>query len=136
MTKADLDRARIAFELAEKDLQASVLLSAFEGQHQNCGLHLQQASEKLIKTLIHLHGGEFAFRKGHMMGYLRGALEGAGGTLDPKFERLDALEIYAVDGRYNLLPDLDREDLRESQKLVEELYAEVASKLTKHDNQP
>ena len=106
MTQDDLERAKTAFTLAQKDLELAIEHIEDDEQHQNAGLHMQQAAEKLIKALIHLNGGTFTYRKGHIMGYLREQLEAAGGELDEKFETLDALEIYAVDGRYLILSDL------------------------------
>src|ERR1700733_2044613 len=100
MTPEDLERAKVAFILAQKDLEVAIQYIDDDEQQQNCGLHLQQTAEKLIKVLIHLNGGNFTYRKGHIMGHLREQLEIADGTLDEKFEILDALEIYAVDGRY------------------------------------
>lgn len=129
MPSQDFERANVAFTLAQKDLEIAIQYIDDDEQHQNCGLHLQQAAEKLVKTLIHLHGGNFAYRKGHIMGHLREQLEIAGGTLDEKFEALDALEIYAVDGRYMILADVDREDLSSHRSLVEELLAVVKNEM-------
>lgn len=129
MTPQDLERAKVAFILAQKDLEIAFQYIDDDEQHQNCGLHLQQAAEKLIKVLIHLNGGNFTYRKGHIMGHLREQLETAGGVLDEKFETLHALEIYAVDGRYMILSDIDRENLNEHRPLVEELLAIVEDKL-------
>lgn len=135
MKQEDLGRARTAFVLAQKDLEAAaLLLNATGEQHQNCGLHLQQAVEKLVKALIYLRGGTFDFRRGHAMGYLRGKLEEVGEALDPKFERLDALEIYAVDGRYLLLPDTEREDLSVHKLLAESLLEHVAYAMNEAEN--
>lgn len=131
MTQEDFERAKVAFTLAQKDFEIAIQYIDDDEQHQNCGLHLQQTAEKLIKVLIHLSGGNFAYRKGHIMGHLREQLEVAGGILDVKFEKLDALEIYAVDGRYMILSDLDRENLNEHQPLVEQLLAMVEDKLKK-----
>ena len=131
MTPEDLERAKVAFILAQKDFEIAIQYIDDDEQHQNCGLHLQQAAEKLIKVLIHLNGGTFTYRKGHIMGHLREQLETTGGLLDEKFEALDALEIYAVDGRYMILSDLDRENLDEHRPLVEELLAVVEDKLKK-----
>jgi HEPN domain-containing protein len=129
VTTEDLESAKTAFTLAQKDLEIAIQYIDDDEQHQNCGLHLQQAAEKLIKALIHLNGGNFTYRKGHIMGHLRRQLEAADGNLDEKFETLDALEIYAVDGRYMILSDLDRESLGEHLPLVEELLAVVKGEL-------
>lgn len=134
MTSEDLERAKTAFILAQKDLEMAIDHIEDDEQHQNVGLHMQQATEKLIKALIHLTGGKFLYRKGHIMGYLREELDSAGGTLDPKFEVLDALEIYAVDGRYLILSDADHEDLKEHRPLIEELLSLVAAKITMAEN--
>ena len=122
-----MERAKVAFLLAKKDLEAAISFYDDDEQHQNCGLHFQQAAEKLIKTLIHVHGGNFSYKKGHIMGYLREELDKMGYDLGSKFEKLDALEIYAVDGRYLVLSEDDKEDLSEHRPLVEELL-EVASR--------
>ena len=91
MNLEDLERAKVAFTLAKKDFEIAIQYIDDDEQHQNCGLHLQQTAEKLIKVLIHLSGGTFTYRKGHIMGHLREQLETAGGILDEKFEILDAL---------------------------------------------
>ncbi len=127
ISEEDLERAKTASLLAKKDLEAAISFYDDDEQHQNCGLHFQQAAEKLIKTLIHIYGGNFSYRKGHIMGYLREELDKTGYDLDSKFEKLDALEIYAVDGRYMVLSDDDKEDLSEHRPLIEDLL-EVASR--------
>jgi HEPN domain-containing protein len=129
LTKENLEHAQTAFILAQKDLAVAITLWNDDSQHQNCGLHLQQASEKLIKTLIYLNGGSIVHRKGHIMGYLRGQLEDAGVSLDPKYEILDALEVYAVDGRYMILSDNEKEDLTTFRPMVESLLKHVAAEL-------
>jgi HEPN domain-containing protein len=133
VTSEDLERAKVAFTLAQKDFEIAIQYITDDEQHQNCGLRLQQAAEKLIKVLIHLNGGNFTYRKGHIIGHLREQLETAGGTLDDKFDVLDALEIYAVDGRYMILSDSDRESLNEHRPLVEELFTVVESELKRAD---
>lgn len=131
MTLEDLERAETAFALAKSDFNLAAQHIRDDDQHQNTGLHMQQAAEKLIKSLIHLNGGSFSYRKGHIMNYLREELENAGGTLDSKFETLDALEIYAVDGRYLILSDYDREDLDDHMIVLAELLALVTSEMAK-----
>lgn len=134
MTPEDLERASVAFTLAQKDLEIAIQYIDDDEQHQNCGLHLQQAAEKLIKVLIHLNGGNFTNRKGHIMGHLREQLEIAGRILDERFETLDALEIYAVDGRYMILSNLDRENLNAHRPLVEELLTVAENELKRLEN--
>lgn len=129
MTTENLEHAQTALILAKKDLAAAVTLWADDDQHQNCGLHLQQAAEKLIKTLIYLNGGGIVYRKGHIMGYLRGQLEDAGVSIDSKYDALDALEVYAVDGRYMILSENDKEELNTFRPLVEALLEHVTTEI-------
>ena len=118
----EIQLAKTALTLAQKDLQLAIQLLGDDDQHQNCGLHLQQAAEKALKAIIHANSGEFNFRKGHSLPHLRDSLEETGYKLDSKFEILDSLEEYAVNGRYIILAEEERADLTGLSGLVQELF--------------
>jgi hypothetical protein len=91
------------------------------------GFQCQQASEKLLKSLLSVR--QVAFRHTHDLATLMELLADAGLTLPVEFDALKPLTIYAVAFRYADLPPqltLERAALRE---LVRQLHGLVEQQI-------
>lgn len=94
------------------------------------GFHAQQATEKLLKALLALHGVHFPFT--HRLLELADILTDAGYPLDSAFEPLLDLTPYAVEYRYSTLSaaaadPLDRPGIL---RLIEDLQRVAAASIT------
>lgn len=95
------------------------------------GFHCQQAAEKLLKAL--LSNLMVRFRRTHDLRELMDLLTDNGHALPEALADLDILTPYAVEFRYEFLPQeqetpLDRQEARE---LVQRLRAWVESKIVR-----
>ncbi len=73
------------------------------------GFHAQQAAEKMLKAALALH--EIAYPHTHRLADLLDALRTAGVAIPPGFERLRDLTPFAVELRYDPLPEEPEDSL-------------------------
>lgn len=120
MGKKFLKQYEILFKKALVDFNsAKVILYSFENGTLELDMevvffHLQQCSEKLIKTVLDFH--QIKFPRTHDLQSLINLLESHKIQLND-IEKLLPLSVYAVEGRYAILHD----DLDDSDKYIEML---------------
>lgn len=118
MGKKFLKQYEILFKKATVDFNsAKVILYSFEKGTIELDIevvffHLQQSSEKLIKSLLDFH--TIKFPRTHDLQSLINLLESHEIQLT-NIEKLLPLSVYAVEGRYAILHD----DLDDSDKYIE-----------------
>jgi len=99
---AERTLAEIFLLTARRDEQAFSTLADDPNLHDSlAGFHAQQAIEKALKAVL-AHSG-VPFRRTHDIAELLDMLEDAGLAAPPHADRLDELNPYAVEMRYELI---------------------------------
>ena len=103
LTKAAQDEALVDRVIADQGIADDIV-----------GFHLQQAAEKLLKSVLAARA--VTFRRTHDLLELMDTLADAGTPVPDGLRDLDALNPFAVEARYDILPPssppLDRGSLR------------------------
>jgi HEPN domain-containing protein len=122
MTRSD--QARLLQRKAAQDLAVlDRLLDDTAIDDETLGYHAQQATEKLIKALLALHGHDYP--RSHNIGLLLDLLESHGISMPGSFEDVQALTPFGTVYRYDDLPLDDTPDRRSWPPLLHALYAFV-----------
>ncbi len=116
------EQALLFIKKASQDeaLLAEVLLSHAVGD-EVFGFHSQQAVEKLLKSILSLHGVDFP--RTHNLRFLMDLLSDSGHRLPDEFSELDALTPYGALFRYEDAPVETTIDRKEALRLVRHLKA-------------
>jgi HEPN domain-containing protein len=122
--------AEILLRRAQDDLRAARVLHATEDQSDNIiGFHLQQATEKALKSALAIAGIEIPHT--HDLSYLAELLEQAEIEVPDAIQRAGWLSAWGVTFRYEDADDLNRdaafEAATEAIALAEEVLAERGS---------
>ncbi len=111
------DRWKILLEKAAQDeYTVDQLIPLPDSPDEVIGFHLQQAAEKLLKSLLSFRA--VAYRPTHNLGELIRLLETHGEPLPTTLDHLRDLTPYATEWRYDYLPlegetSLDRNNARQ-----------------------
>jgi HEPN domain-containing protein len=123
MRRARADAARQLAAKAENDLTSARILLDQSGPVDGICFHTQQTAEKLLKSLLTLHGAEYPFT--HDVGELLLLSVEYAPALEKYNDTLPALTDYAVAARYDDLLLPDREDAARNLEIVERLRHDV-----------
>ena len=98
------------------------------------GFHAQQAAEKLLKAALVASGG--VYPQTHRLAELMDLIRGQGADLPEKFEELRYLTPFAVEFRYDLLPEEPEAPLEKSQvlRMVKDLRSWIESLVSELKN--
>jgi HEPN domain-containing protein len=88
---------------AQDEFAADRLAALTESPDEVIGFHLQQAAEKLLKALLCFAGVHY--RRTHNLGELIHLLGRAGHHLPSELDGLRDLTPYAVEWRYDFIPE-------------------------------
>jgi HEPN domain-containing protein len=129
MTRSD--QARLLQRKAAQDLAVlDRLLDDPAIDDETLGYHAQQASEKLIKALLALHG--YDYPRSHNIGLLLDLLASHGMSLPDRFEAVQTLTPFGTVFRYVDLPLEDTPDRRSWPPLLHDLQAYVTAAIEAH----
>ena len=122
--------AEVLLGKARGDLSAAQLLNATEDQSDDVvGFHLQQATEKALKSILAASGVEVP--RTHDLEYLVEMLERAEFEVDEAIKTVGWLSAWGVTFRYEDADDLDRDGALQAATaavaLAEEVLAERRS---------
>lgn len=124
MTRSD--QARLLQRKAAQDL--AVLDRRLDDpaiDDETLGYHAQQAAEKLIKSLLALHGHDYP--RSHNIGLLLDLLSSHGMPLPERFEAVQTLTPFGTVFRYDDLPLEDNPDRHSWPPLLHSLESYVAT---------
>ena len=124
MTRSD--QARLLQRKAAQDLAVlDRLLDDPAIDDETLGYHAQQAAEKLIKSLLALHGHDYP--RSHNIGLLLDLLSSHGMPLPERFEAVRTLTPFGTVFRYDDLPLEDNPDRHSWPPLLHSLESYVAT---------
>lgn len=122
------EQAKILIQKAADDLDLVGKLVGDERQHENCGNHLAQTTEKILKALCELEGLSYPKngKNGHMLDLIFGIVRDSG-----KFRFIDdyldliRLDVYDSGSRYDYVMDSERLNLNKYYGLNQGFFREA-----------
>lgn len=122
------EQAKTLLTKAMDDIALVEKLVSDDRQHDNCGHHLAQATEKLLKALCELQDLNYAKngKNGHLLDLLfKIVIESGSIHLDEVYLDLMDLDIYDSGSRYDYVMDSERLNLNKYYGLTQGFLKEV-----------